>query len=217
VDTDSLLLCETFESIQGETSLAGIPTTFIRLSLCPLRCSWCDSTYSHAPGNRTSIANIMKIVELNAWRTVCVTGGEPLYQAATIPLLKELVENQYSVSLETNGALGIKEVPEGVKIIMDIKCPSSNMSHTTDFSNIEFLDDADEVKFVIAHRKDYEYARSCAHDHHLFAKTSNVLVSPVYGALEPKQLIGWVLQDKLPFRFNLQIHKYVWDTATRGV
>jgi 7-carboxy-7-deazaguanine synthase len=217
VDKESLLICETFESIQGETSLAGIPTTFVRLSLCPLRCTWCDSTYSHAPGTKMSISSIIDIVDQYGWRAVCVTGGEPLYQAATIPLLTTLIEKKYSVSLETNGALSISEVPEGVKVILDIKCPSSNMSHTTNFSNIDLIDDADEVKFVIADRTDYEYARDCTHTHKLFSKTANVLISPVYGRLEPKQLIGWALQDKLPFRFNLQIHKYVWDVTKRGV
>jgi 7-carboxy-7-deazaguanine synthase len=164
-----------------------------------------------------SIASIIEVVDRYGWRSVCVTGGEPLYQPATILLLKALVDKKYTISLETNGALSIKEVPDGIKIILDIKCPSSNMSHTMNFSNIDLIKDSDEVKFVIANRSDYEYARKCTDTYRLFSKTENVLMSPVYGQLEPKQLVDWILEDKLPFRFNLQIHKYVWNAMTRRV
>jgi 7-carboxy-7-deazaguanine synthase len=217
VNQEKLYICEIFESIQGETSLAGTPTTFIRVAGCPLRCTWCDTTYAYAQGEMMSLSDIVDKVLLYKWLNVCVTGGEPLFQSSTISLLKTLLQHGHAVSLETSGAFSIADIPPGVKIILDVKCPASGMSDAMDRTNFSRITHDDEVKFVIANRSDYDYAKNLSLAHDFFSKTPNVLISPVHGLVEPKEIVAWILTDRLPFRLNLQLHKYVWDINSRGV
>lgn len=206
-----------YESIQGETSFAGCMTSFIRLAGCPLRCRWCDSAFSFQKGKTFTLTSIMDTIERFGWKHVCVTGGEPLLQPSTILLLEALLSKTYIVSLETNGALSTKDVPPSVHVILDVKCPQSGMSNKNEWSNLSRLQIHDEVKFVIADRSDYEFAKKVISQYNLFDKTNTVLLSPVFGELSPQELIAWMTEDKLPARLNLQIHKYIWDPAKRGV
>lgn len=192
-------------------------TSFIRLAGCSLRCRWCDSPYSFHRGQNFSLSSIMDAVTRFGWKYVCVTGGEPLLQPAAISLLEALVRNHYSVSLETNGALSTADVPHDVRIILDVKCPQSGMHEHTDWSNLTRLRPDDEVKFVIADRSDFEWACSVIADHGLFDRGDRNLFSPVFGELDPKTLVEWMIKEKIPARLNLQIHKYIWDPSVRGV
>ena len=212
-----LNLIEIFASIQGETSFTGLPTTFIRLATCNLRCSWCDTTYSFKKGEPFSLTSIIKQVEENGLRYVCITGGEPLLQKAAYPLMEQLIALNYSVSLETGGSLSIKEVPSLVKIILDIKCPGSLMEKHNDWNNFSLLKKTDEVKFVIKDYSDYLYMKDILETYPLLKKIPAILLSPVFGVLDPKALVEWILRDKLSVRLNLQIHKFIWDPMTKGV
>ncbi len=213
----NLNLIEIFASVQGETSFTGLPTTFIRLAACNLRCSWCDTTYSFGRGTPFAIEAILEKVRENGCRHVCVTGGEPLLQSDVHVLMKKLCDEDFCVSLETGGSLSIETVDPRVHVILDIKCPGSAMSHKNLWSNLDILKKEDEVKFVIADEEDYIYAKEICLNHSLFTKVSEVLFSPVFGRLDPKELVSWILQDKLQVRLNLQIHKFIWDPATKGV
>jgi 7-carboxy-7-deazaguanine synthase len=217
VSEQSLSLIEIYESIQGETSLAGCMTSFVRLAGCPLRCRWCDSAFSFERGKSVTLSSITAAIEHYGWRYVCITGGEPLLQPAVIPLLEALVLKKYVVSLETNGALSTARVPNAVRVILDVKCPQSGMSEKNDWSNLSRLRPYDEVKFVIADRLDYEWAKQVIAQHALFAKVEQVLLSPVFGELFPEDLVTWMAEDNLPARLNLQIHKYIWEPTKRGV
>jgi len=212
-----LYITEIFESIQGETSKAGLMTSFVRLSGCPLRCRWCDSTYTYEKGKPWSIEEISEKLTNLGWKHVCVTGGEPLAQCASIELLQRLVDEGFLISLETSGALTTKEVPKEVKIILDIKCPGSGMSDKNDWGNITLLRQSDEVKFVLADRKDYDWAKKNILQYSLFSKVDNVLLSPAWRLLSPEKLVAWMVEDKLPARLNLQNHRYIWDPTKRGV
>lgn len=213
----TLNLIEIFASIQGETSLTGLPTSFIRLAACNLRCSWCDTPYSFGKGKPYSIEEILQTVELQGCKHVCVTGGEPLLQQNVHLLIKELCERDYIVSLETGGSLSIAKVDPRVHIILDIKCPGSKMSHRNDWSNLQILRQHDEVKFVLLNEQDYIYAKEICQKNQLFLKVKTVLFSPVFDNLEAKQLVQWILRDQLPVRLNMQIHKYIWSPDTKGV
>lgn len=151
------------------------------------------------------------------WKHVCVTGGEPLAQRPIIPFLSTLIEKGFSISLETSGALSTTAVPEKVKVILDIKCPGSGVSDKNDWSNLDNLHPTDEIKFVVVDKDDYEWAKTIITKHNLFTKVDNVLFSPVWDKLSPDTLVAWMVEDKLPARLNLQIHKYLWDPAMRGV
>ncbi len=210
-------LSEIYESVQGETSHAGRMTSFVRLAGCPLRCRWCDSTFSFAKGTLVTISSIMDALARFGWKFVCVTGGEPLAQPSGIALLQALVRQGYIVSLETNGALSTVDVPHEVRVILDIKCPGSGMEHHNEWSNLSRLRHHDEVKFVIADRNDYEWAKLVIARYELCSAAGEVLLSPVFGELDPKTLVQWMSEDKLPVRMNLQIHKYIWNPSTRGV
>lgn len=212
-----LNITEIFASVQGETSFAGLPTTFIRLSACNLRCTWCDTTYSFSKGTTVTISSLLEQTETFGCPHVCVTGGEPLLQSAVHSLLKDLCDRNYVVSLETGGSLAIEQVDVRVHIILDIKCPGSGMSHKNYWRNLENIESKDEVKFVISDEIDYNYAKEICESYKLKEKTQHLLFSPVHGTIAPKLLVNWILRDKLPVRLNLQQHKYIWTPTARGV
>lgn len=215
--SNSLNLIEIFGSVQGETSYTGLPTVFIRLAACNLRCSWCDTTYSFGRGEKWEMEQILDKTRSFGLPFVCVTGGEPLLQNNVHSLMTKLCNENFKVSLETGGSLSIIEVDPRVKVILDIKCPGSAMESKNDWSNLPLLKASDEVKFVIKDRKDYDYAKNVCFEHALFKKEGEVLFSPVHGELDPKELVSWILADQLPVRLNLQIHKFIWDPLTKGV
>ena len=200
---------EVFYSLQGESSRVGLPTVFIRLTGCPLRCTWCDTDYAFTGGEPRSISEIVEEVRKHETRTVCVTGGEPLAQKNCLPLLTALCDTGFDVSLETSGALDIGGVDPRVSRVMDLKAPGSGESDKNLWANILHLRANDEVKIVIADRVDYEWARTTIAEHRL-ATRCPVLLSPVQGKLTPADLADWILADHLPVRFQLQLHKVLW-------
>lgn len=212
-----LNLVELFNSVQGETSLSGIPTLFVRLASCNLRCTWCDTPYSFGRGTSYSFDQIFDDIERYGSRYVCVTGGEPLLQQAVIPFMTRLCDQNIIVSLETGGSLSTQPVDPRVRIILDVKCPGSGMSQHNYWQNMETLRPHDEVKFVLVDEADYAYAKSVCEKYSLYGREKHPLFSPAHGILDPKQLVQWILADKLPIRLNLQQHKYIWTPQTRGV
>lgn len=210
----TLRVSEIFHSLQGESTRAGLPTVFIRLTGCPLRCTWCDTTYAFAGGETLTLAAILARVATFDCKTVCVTGGEPLAQAGCLSLLTALCDAGYSASLETSGALDISAVDPRVARIIDIKAPDSGEAEKNRWENLDALQPADELKFVLASRADYDWAKSALAGRHL-AEKCTVLFSPVWNSLPPAQLADWILQDRLPIRFQLQLHKILWG-AQRG-
>ena len=215
--TSVLTINEIFHSIQGESTHAGKPCVFVRLTACDLRCSWCDTPYAFHEGHRMSLDAVLEEVERFGCQTVEVTGGEPLLQKEVYPLMQALLDRGKTVLIETGGHRSIAEVPRDVIKVMDIKCPGSGEAHKMDWSNLEHLSTGDEVKFVIRDRADYEYARDVLQRHALVGKVAAVLFSPVHGVLDSRTLSEWVLADRLPVRVQLQLHKYIWDPGTRGV
>ena len=211
-----LTVCETFYSIQGESTFAGWPCFFIRLSGCNLRCSYCDTTYAYTEGRILSKEDILRQVEACGSKIVEVTGGEPLLQTETVLLLNALADRNYVVLLETNGSRSLRDVPQGVVKIMDLKCPSSGMSAYMDFNNLCYLDLKDQVKFVIQDRSDYEWAREKMSKHHIPIYTQAVL-SPVWQRMEAVTLAEWMLADRLAARMQIQLHKYLWPDRERSV
>lgn len=211
-----LRINEIFYSIQGESSLAGLPCIFIRLTYCNLRCSYCDTEYAFNEGTDYSIDGILTEVKKYNCKLVELTGGEPLFQKETPSFMKLLCDLDYHVMLETGGSLPIKEIDTRVKIIMDLKCPSSKMVHKNLFENIDYLKSDDEVKFVISNREDYDWSKKIITEYSLTEKCS-ILFSNVYSVLEPIQLAEWILEDNLNVRFQIQLHKYIWDPAKKGV
>ncbi len=209
-----LRITEIFHSIQGESSRIGLPTVFVRLTGCPLRCSWCDTEYAFNGGEMTTIATVLERVAAFSCPTVCVTGGEPLAQKACLPLLIALCDAGYSVSLETSGALDITEVDARVSRIVDLKAPGSGESERNLLSNLDQLRPSDEVKVVLASEADYLWARQQLADLAL-ARRCPVLFSPVQGQLDPARLAEWIVRDRLPVRFQLQLHKVLWG-AEKG-
>jgi 7-carboxy-7-deazaguanine synthase len=204
-----LLISEIFYSLQGETSRIGLPTVFIRLAGCPLRCRWCDSAYAFSGGQSMEIEDILAEVQKHRVERVCVTGGEPLAQSGCLQLLSLLADADYDVSLETSGALDVSQVDPRVSRVMDLKAPDSGEEGSNRWDNLQHLDDFDEVKFVIASRRDYEWACDVIQTRQLDT-FCNLLMSPVQGLLEPRQLAEWILTDHLPVRFQLQLHKLLW-------
>ena len=213
--TDTLNLIEIYPSIQGETSYIGLPTTIIRTAACNLRCSWCDSAYTFGRGTPTPLTTILEQVNTFQCPYVCVTGGEPLLQPAVHPLMTTLCNRNYRVSIETGGSLPTQMIDPRVKTILDIKCPGSGMEGKNHWPNLETLRPHDEIKFVLADRADYTFAKEICAKHNLFR--FEVLFSPVHDQLDPPVLVQWILDDHLPVRLNLQIHKYIWTKATQGV
>lgn len=213
----TLQLVEIFTSIQGESSLAGLPTTFIRCAQCNLCCAWCDTTYSHGKGTCYAIDDILQQVDEHYAKHICITGGEPLFQKNTLLLIDKLCEKGYIVSLETNGSISTHAVNPKALIILDIKCPSSKNTDKMCWSNLLHLQEHDEVKFVIADRNDYEMAKQVCQKYDLYTRTKKPLFSPVYGKIEYSDLVDWILKDRLSVRFNLQIHKCIWHHTAKGV
>ncbi|MEO5829210.1 MAG: 7-carboxy-7-deazaguanine synthase QueE [Rhodanobacter sp.] len=212
VATERLRITEIFHSIQGEADAIGWPTVFVRLTGCPLRCVWCDTEYSFHGGDWHAIDEIMAEVATHGARHVCVTGGEPLAQKRCLILLQRLCDAGYEVSLETSGALDVSAVDARVHKVMDLKAPGSGESQRNLWSNLEHLLPHDQIKIVIASRADYEWACAMLGQHQL-AERCMVLFSPVHGAVEPRELAEWILADKLPVRFQLQLHKLLWNDA----
>jgi 7-carboxy-7-deazaguanine synthase len=208
-DDATLRVSEIFHSIQGESTRVGLPTTFVRLTGCPLRCVWCDTEYAFTGGTSMTVAQIMAHIEAIGCRTICVTGGEPLAQKNSIALLTALCDDGYSVSLETSGALDISQVPECVSCIVDLKAPGSGETDRNLWTNLDLLTRSDELKLVLASEADYEWAKSVMAERHL-AERSPVLFSPVPDRLDPEQLAEWILRDHVPVRLQLQLHKVIW-------
>lgn len=212
-----LTINEIFHSIQGESTHAGRPCVFVRLTACDLRCRWCDTPYAFHEGRKMSVDEVVADVVARGCPVVEVTGGEPLLQADVYPLMQRLLDAGKTVLVETGGHRSIAQVPDGVVRIMDVKCPGSGEAGKNDWSNLTLLKPADEVKFVIADRADYEYAREIVQREQLTGRVAAVLFSPVHGELAAKQLAEWVIADRLEVRVQLQMHKYIWSPETRGV
>ena len=212
-----LTINEIFHSIQGESTHAGRPCVFVRLTACDLRCRWCDTPYAFHEGRKMSVDEVVADVEARGCPVVEVTGGEPLLQADVYPLMQRLLDAGKTVLIETGGHRSIAQVPAGVVRIMDVKCPGSGEAARNDWSNLAVLTPTDEVKFVIADRVDYEFARDIVRREHLVGRVAAVLLSPVHGELDAKQLAEWVIADRLEVRVQLQMHKYIWSPETRGV
>jgi 7-carboxy-7-deazaguanine synthase len=225
-------ITEIFKSIQGESTHAGLPCVFVRLTGCNLRCSWCDSEYTFTGGHRMALEEIMKEVEQLSpgGGLVEITGGEPMLQEReAVPLMQRLLDEGYTVMLETSGERPLERVPKGVVKVVDVKCPNSGEPNTFHLENLETLGLLDEVKFVISDREDYEFARDFTERHKLARQVNAVLFSPAFrkdarGArnssnclLDPQELAEWILADNVPARLGLEIHKFIWDPAIKGV
>jgi 7-carboxy-7-deazaguanine synthase len=208
----TLRVTEIFHSIQGESSRVGLPTVFVRLTGCPLRCVWCDTAYAFSGGESMGVDDILQRVAGFNCATVCVTGGEPLAQKNCLPLLAALCAAGHSVSLETSGALDIGDVDPRVARIVDLKPPGSGEQAKNRWENVDLLTPRDELKFVLASREDYDWAVAACRQRRLFERCP-VLFAPVQGQLDPALLAQWVLDDGLPVRFQLQLHKVLWDNA----
>lgn len=205
-----LRISEIFYSLQGETRTVGLPTVFVRLTGCPLRCRWCDTEHAFKGGELLSIEAVLEQVAQFSPRFVTVTGGEPLGQKACLQLLTALADQGYEVSLETSGAITLAQVDARVVKVMDLKPPASGESHRNLYDNIPLLDKKDQLKFVIADRDDYQWSVAKLIEYNLADRVSDVLFSPVSETMSSEQLAGWILEDRLPVRFQLQLHRVIW-------
>ncbi|HEY1913784.1 MAG TPA: radical SAM protein [Vicinamibacterales bacterium] len=212
-----LTVNEIFHSIQGESTHAGRPCVFVRLTACDLRCSWCDTPYAFHEGRKMSIDDVVAVVDGYGCPLVEVTGGEPLLQDDVYPLMERLLADGREVMLETGGHRPIDRVPAAVVKIVDVKCPASGESDKNDWNNLDRLAPHDQVKFVVQDRADYEFARAVIAKHDLISRTAAVLISPVHGVLDAATLSAWMLADRTPARLQLQLHKFIWSPTTRGV
>ena len=210
--TTTLRITEIFHSIQGEADAVGWPTVFVRLTGCPLRCNWCDTTYSFHGGDKRTLDEVLASVASFGTRHVCVTGGEPLAQRACLSLLTRLCDAGHEVSLETSGALDVSAVDPRVRKVVDLKCPGSGEQSRNRYENLALLTPRDQIKFVIADRNDYDWAREQCLTRGLPA-LCQVLFSPVADTLPPATLVEWILADRLPVRFQLQLHKILWGNV----
>lgn len=214
---DSVVVKEIYLSLQGESSHAGKLCSFVRLTGCHLRCNWCDSVFSFKGGERMrNEAVVEQVIALGA-PMVEITGGEPLLQPGVYPLMESLLSRGLTVLLETSGAIDVRLVPPRVHKIVDLKAPGSGESDRNDLRNFQSMNHNDELKFVLASREDYDWAVRMIREHRLDQKPFSLLFSSVFGKLTPLQLAEWVIADKLPVRFQLQMHKYIWDPDERGV
>lgn len=212
-----LTITEIFHSIQGESTRAGTPCVFVRLTACDLRCSWCDTPYAFHEGGKRSLADVLAEVDRYECPTVEITGGEPLLQDGVYPLMEQLLARGKTVLVETGGHRSLERVPREVIKIVDIKCPGSGESHRNDWANLDRLAPHDEVKFVIKDRADYDYAVDVMTRYQLASRCAAVLFSPVHGVMDAKTLAEWMLADRLPVRMQLQLHKFIWPPNQRGV
>lgn len=216
-DPPRVRMTEVYASVQGESTHAGKPCVFIRLTGCNLRCRWCDSVFTFTGGAHRLVSDVVAEAHAFGIPTVEITGGEPLVQKSAIPLMQSLVDLGHEVLLETSGSRSIADVPDAVHVILDFKPPDSGEERANLWSNVPLLRKKDEVKLVIASRRDYEWSRDVVIEHALADRVGAVLFSPVWGAVDPKDLVAWILADKLPVRFQLQMHKVVWPPDERGV
>ena len=225
-----MVISEIFKSIQGEGTRAGLPCVFVRLTGCNLRCTWCDTAYAFYGGTKHAVGEVVEKVRDIAGdgarrvSLVEITGGEPLLQPETPELAKRLLESGYTTMIETSGERFVGSLPRKVIKIVDVKCPDSGEADTFDFANLDAIDNKDEIKFVISTRRDYEFARDFTHEHRLAERVREVLFSPVFAdpagkwaGLEARELAEWILADGLPVRLGLQLHKFIWDPAMKGV
>jgi 7-carboxy-7-deazaguanine synthase len=225
-------ITEIYKSIQGESTHAGLPCVFVRLTGCNLRCSWCDSEYTFSGGHRMTVEEVIEEVEQlsPSGGLVEITGGEPMLQEReVVPMMQRLLDEGYTVLLETSGERPLERVPKGVVKIVDVKCPNSGEPDTFCMENLETLTSSDEVKFVLSDRSDYDFARDFVSRYHLGGRVNAVLFSPAFSKdaaggrdtshclLEPRELAEWMLADNVPARLGLQIHKFIWDPAMKGV
>ena len=231
-----MIITEIFKSVQGESTRAGLPCIFVRLTGCNLRCTWCDTAYAFHGGKKMSVEEVCERVDALAGREedmsgsqarvplVELTGGEPLLQEEIYPLAEKLLAEGYTVMIETSGERFVGRLPREVIKIVDVKCPDSGEPDTFDMNNLDALSENDEVKFVLATRRDYEFAKEFTARHELARRVKQVLFSPVFEdpegkwpGLEARELVEWMLADGLPVRLGLQLHKFIWDPATKGV
>ncbi len=213
----NLKVNEIYLSVQGESTWAGLPCVFLRLTACDLRCTYCDTEYAFYEGQRKSVAEVWEAMLAYDVPLVEVTGGEPLLQKNILPLMTALCDAGKTVLIETSGAHDISRIDPRVHRIMDLKTPSSGECARNLFSNISHLTERDEVKFVLGSREDYEWTREQILTRGLAARVRAVLLSPIFGKIEPRQIVDWMLEDKLPARFQLQMHKFIWEPRARGV
>lgn len=214
---DVLNIHEIYASIQGESSFAGLPCTFVRTTGCNLRCSWCDTTQAFHGGEKLARAEVLRRALALDTPLVELTGGEPLLQAGVLPLMRELCDAEKTVLIETSGERDISVVDPRVHRIVDLKAPGSGEQRKNRLENLAHLTERDELKMVLRDRSDYEWARGMLVEHALASRVRHVLLSPVFGVLDPRDLVAWVIEDALPVRVNLQLHKYVWGAEKQGV
>jgi 7-carboxy-7-deazaguanine synthase len=212
-----LTINEIFYSIQGESTYAGRPCVFVRLTACDLRCTWCDTPYAFDEGHKQTVDEVVAAVEQHHCPLVEITGGEPLLQEDVYELMTRLLSQGRTVMLETGGHRPIDRVPSDVVKIVDVKCPGSGEAGKNCWANLDRLAPHDEVKFVVKDRTDYEFARNVIQRHNLLLRCAAILISPVHGQMDPKLLAEWMLADALPARLQLQLHKFIWTPDTRGV
>lgn len=212
----SLKINEIYHSIQGESSYSGLPCVFVRLTYCNLRCSYCDTEYAFYDGKDMSIKQIIKKINSYKCNLVEITGGEPLLQKNCIKLINELEKNNKKVLIETGGSLSIQNISKKTHIILDLKCPSSNMENKNLWANLDYIKKTDEIKFVVGNKTDYEWTKNIIKKYDLENKC-HLLISPVYDKIDNEKIINWILKDNLKIRFQIQLHKEIWDKDKKGV
>ncbi len=212
-----MVVTEIFKSIQGESTYAGLPCIFVRLTGCNLRCHWCDTAYAFYGGEQMTVEEVLRRVGQMGGRLVEITGGEPLLQKDVVPFAEQLLAEDYRVLIETSGERDVGCLPRPVVKIVDVKCPGSGESEKFCTENLHALERKDQIKFVILDESDYQYAREFLNEHQLHSRVDEVIFSPVYGQMQPRQLAEWILRDGLEVRMGLQLHKFIWDPETRGV
>lgn len=215
MENKTIFINEIFLSIQGEGLNSGLPTVFVRTTGCNLRCNWCDTKYSYNEGVEMTIEKILNEIKKFKFKRICITGGEPLLQKNTLYLIKKLLKKGYSISLETNGSIDVSMIYKKIMISLDIKCPSSKETKNMLLSNLKFLKKKDQCKFIIQDKKDYKFAKGIIKNYDLVKKT-NVFLNPV-GGKDAKNIVEWILKDKIDVRIGIQLHKVIWDSKKRGV